>query len=103
MNRAKQKATKNSGLKFFEPTRKHFKYFLVEICVIRNGKDGQLEPALLSNPSFDEKEDNHPSDVHEESHPNFPYEECNQHAESYVSVGENQPTKPRRQGFSLCR
>ena len=41
-------------------------------------KDEQLEPALHPNPSFDEKKDNQPSDVHEESHPNFPYEECNQ-------------------------
>ena len=50
-----------------------------------DGKGEQLEPALLSNPSFDEQEDNHPSDVHEESHPNFPYEECDQRVENYVS------------------
>ena len=50
-----------------------------------DGKDEQLEPTLNSNPSFDEQEDNQSGDVYEESHPNFPYEECNQHVESYVS------------------
>ena len=38
-------------------------------------KGEKLEPALHSNPSFYEQEDNHPTDVHEVSHPNFPYEE----------------------------
>ena len=37
------------------------------------------------NTSFYEKEDNLPSDVHEESHHNFPYEECDQHVENCVS------------------
>ena len=50
-----------------------------------DGKGEQLETSLHSNPSFDEQEDNQPSDVHEESHPNFPYEECNQHVEVSVS------------------
>ena len=48
-------------------------------------KGEQLEPTLHPNPSFDEQEDNHPGDVHEESHPNFPYEHCNEHVEKYVS------------------
>ena len=42
-----------------------------------DGKGEKLELALHSNPSFDEQEDNHPTDVHEVNHPNFPYEECN--------------------------
>ena len=50
-----------------------------------DGMGEQLVPALHPNPSFDEQEDNHPSDVHEESHPNFPYEECNQNFENRVS------------------
>ena len=40
-------------------------------------KGEQLESALQSNLSFNEQEDNQPSDIHEESHPNFLYEECN--------------------------
>ena len=50
-----------------------------------DGKGEQLEPTMPSNPSFHEQEDNHPSDVLEESNPNFPYEECNQLVEVFVS------------------
>ena len=45
----------------------------------------QGELALHLNTSFNEQEDDHPSDVHEESHPNFPHGECNQHAKNVVS------------------
>ena len=48
-------------------------------------KGWQLESALHSHPSFDEQEDNQPSDVHEDSCPSFPYEECNQHVQNSVS------------------
>ena len=37
-------------------------------------KDEQPKPALHSNPSFDEQEDNQPSDIHEEGDTNFLYE-----------------------------
>ena len=50
-----------------------------------DGKGEQLEPALDSNPSFNEQEDNQPNDVHEEIHPNFSYEYYNQHVEVCVS------------------
>ena len=45
----------------------------------------QLDFALHPNPSLDKQEYDQPSDVHEESHPNFPYGECNQHVENFVS------------------
>ena len=50
-----------------------------------DGKDEKLEISMNSNPSFDDREDNQPSDVHEESHPNFPYEDYNKHVEVPVS------------------
>ena len=45
----------------------------------------QLEFDLHPNPSLDEKEDDHPSDVLEESHLNFPYGEYNRHVVDSVS------------------
>ena len=50
-----------------------------------DGEVEQLELALHSNPSFDEQEDNQPSDVHEEGHPNFPCEDYNRYVEVFVS------------------
>ena len=51
----------------------------------KDGKGEQLEPALHFNPFFDEQEDNHHSDIHEESHPNFLYEDYNRHVENSTS------------------
>ena len=56
-------------------------------------KGEQLESALHSHPSFDEKDDNQPSVVMEECY-NFFYEECNQLVTSSISGGFKEDFSP---------